>query len=665
MSKRMEGAPQMSPQGNEWVSREEYDELRDHTNSLEAKVDNLSAQIAEMQRTQQLLLEKIGDIRKEDVEQKDSAPRGKLRSKLGAVAMSAAAFFGRFFHRGEDLGDFHDEKEHSKGAKNGAHAKDKEKKKGNTPIVSARRGEKSKNSREQEDKPNKNKTSGIGKKIVAGALALALVAGGAVAAFSPHKNAQDLPQNPTNERTVDMNNLRVPEIEQALAEQDAEAARQQQLAETMGMSVEEMHAVADRHGVNHNDIGTAKAHDQMRDNMESDYNLSEKIDLENMSEAERSERSKQEILFANMNNKYVTAQISSARLGAHDASDSELTRQLFEQYEENDAVWQEQAKENAKFLEKSTYSTRLAGAYKTHTYGTERQWDGPIEDQYVLENSGGETVYIIEVANGDIKIQFKDGCIQAVWVEEVAQPRQQVKERTVVQREVVQKEEHQENYQENRQPRQYSWERRGGEIEHRQNDSKDPKANDTQQNADKSFEDDSKANNNAPTYGGQKNPDASAKSGNTDNNPDNGSEVTPDDKNGSIGGRQDVKPGQQDWDGGAADNGQDKTTANPSDQGGSGKDTAGGNQTDSGSGSKETGHKSSSQHRSSEWTKGGSETIDENGNATRKSYSSASDTGWVNDDDTHSGGNQAGGNQAGGNQAGGDVELQNIVVPGV
>ena len=648
MSKRMEGAPQMSPQGNEWVSREEYDELRDHTNSLEAKVDNLSAQMAEMQRTQQLLLEKISDIRKEDVEQKDSAPRGKLRSKLGAVATSAAAFFGKFFHCGKDLGDFRDEKEHSKGAKKGAHAKDKEKEKGNTPIASARRGEKSKNSREQEDKPNKNKTSGIGKKIVAGALALALVAGSAVAAFSPHKNAQDLPQNPTNERTVDMNNLRIPEIEQALAEQDAEAARQQQLAETMGMSVEDMHAVADRHGVNHNDIGTVKAHDQMRDNMESSYNLSEKIDLENMSEAERSERSKQEILFANMNNKYVTAQISSARLGAHDASDSELTQQLFKQYEENDATWQEHAKENAEFLKASTYSTRLARTSKTYTYGTEGQWDGPIEKQYVTENSGGETVYIAEVTNGDIKMQFKDGCVQAVWVEEAAQPRQQAKERTVVrQEEVVQQEE---RHQEKRQSQQYSWNRRNDQEEHRQNDSKDPKANDTQQNNAENFEANAKANDDAPTYGGQKNPDASAKSGNTDNNPDNGSEVVPDDKNGSIGGKQDAKPGQQDWGGGgAADNGQDKTTAKSGDQGGSGKDTTGGNRTDSGSGGEETDHRSSSQHRNIHSEEGGSVTTDENGNTTGKSYSSTSDTGWVNDDDT----------------GGGNVELQNTVVPGV
>lgn len=622
------------PPQNGWASKEEVAELR--------------AEVAELRETNQAMLEEIKGLRAE-------LGGAKRRHFLGAVATSAAAFFGKFFHRGEDLGDIPEEKLGKRENRRGAHAKDKEKEKGNTPIVPARRGEKSKNSREQEDKPNKNKTSGIGKKIVAGALALAIVAGSAVAAFSPHKNAQDLPKDPSVTE-VGAGDLRMPETEQALAEQAveaAEAAHQQQLAETMGMSVEEMHAVADRHGVNYNDIGTAKAHEQMRDNMESDYNLSEKIDLDNMSEAERSERSKQEILFANMNNKYVTAEISSARLGAHDASDSELTRQLFERYEGSDAVWQKDAEENAKFLKEATFSTYLADTTMANTYGTERQWDGPIEEQRTTKNSGGETVYMVEVANGDIKIQFKDGCVQAAWVEEAAQPRQQVERRTVVQQEVVQqKERHQE-----KQSQQYSWERKGGEIKHRQNDSKDPKANDTQQNADKNFEDDSKANDDAPTYGGQKNPDTSAKSGNTDNNPDNGSEVVPDDKNGSIGGKQDAKPGRQDWGGGgAADNGQDKTTAKSGDQGGSGEDTTGGNQTDSGSGSKETGRRSSSQHRSSKWIEGGSVTIDKNGNATGKSYSSASDTGWVNDnnDDTHSGGNQVNG----------DVELQNIVVSG-
>lgn len=627
------------PPQNGWASKEEVDKLR--------------AEVAELRETNQAMLEEIKGLRAE-------LGGAKRRHFLGAVATSAAAFFGKFFHRGKDLGDFRDEKEHSKGAKKGAHAKgeekekEKEKEKGGAPIVPARRDEKSKISREQEDKRNKGKRP-MWQKAAAVVATVAVAAGAWAFANSPHKGAQDLPKDPSVTE-ANAGDLRMPETEQALAEQAveaAEAAHQQQLAETMGMSVEDMHAVADRHGVNHNDIGTAKAHDQMRDNMESDYNLSEKIELENMSEAERSERSKQEILFANMNNKYVTAEISSARLGAHDASDSELTRQLFERYEGSDAVWQKDAEENAKFLKEATFSTYLADTTMANTYGTERQWDGPIEEQRTTKNSGGETVYMVEVANGDIKIQFKDGCVQAAWVEEAAQPRQQVERRTVVQQEVVQqKERHQE-----KQSQQYSWERKGGEIEHRQNDSKDPKANDTQQNADKNFEDDSKANDDAPTYGGQKNPDTSAKSGNTDNNPDNGSEVVPDDKNGSIGGKQDAKPGQQDWGGGgAADNGQDKTTAKSGDQGGSGEDTTGGNQTDSGSGSKETGRRSSSQHRSSEWKKGGSKIIDENGNTTEKSYSSASDTGWVNDnnDDTHSGGNQVNG----------DVELQNIVVSG-
>ena len=626
------------PPQNGWASKEEVAELR--------------AEVAELRETNQAMLEEIKGLRAE-------LGGAKRRHFLGAVATSAAAFFGKFFHRGEDLGDIPEEKLGKRENRKGAHAKgkekEKEKEKGGTPTVSARRDEKSKISREREDKRNKNKTPGGWKKALVGTLVATLAIGSAVYAFNPHKGAQDLPKDPSVTE-ANAGDLRMPETEQALAEQAveaAEAAHQQQLAETMGMSVEDMHAVADRHGVNHNDIGTDKAHEQMRDNMESDYNLSEKIDLDNMSEAERSERSKQEILFADMNNKYVTAEISSARLGAHDASDSELTRQLFERYEGSDAVWQKDAEENAKFLKEATFSTYLADTTMANTYGTERQWDGPIEEQRTTKNSGGETVYMVEVANGDIKIQFKDGCVQAAWVEEAAQPRQQVERRTVVQQEVVQqKERHQE-----KQSQQYSWERKGGEIEHRQNDSKDPKANDTQQNADKNFEDDSKANDDAPTYGGQKNPDTSAKSGNTDNNPDNGSEVVPDDKNGSIGGKQDAKPGQQDWGGGgAADNGQDKTTAKSGDQGGSGEDTTGGNQTDSGSGSKETGRRSSSQHRSSEWKKGGSKTIDENGNTTEKSYSSASDTGWVNDnnDDTHSGGNQVNG----------DVELQNIVVSG-
>ena len=83
----------------------------------------------------------------------------KRRHFLDAVATSAAAFFGKFFHRGEDLGDIPEKNLGKRENRKGAHAKEKEK--GGTPIVSARRDEKSKISREQEDKRNKDKRRNI------------------------------------------------------------------------------------------------------------------------------------------------------------------------------------------------------------------------------------------------------------------------------------------------------------------------------------------------------------------------------------------------------------------------------------------------------------------------------------------------------------------------
>lgn len=587
------------PPQNGWASKEEVNELR--------------AEVAELRETNQKMLEEIKGLRAE-------LGGAKRRHLLGAVATSAAAFFGKFFHRGEDLGDFHDKKEHSKGAKKGAHAKGEENEKGGTPIVSARRDEKSKISREQEDKRNKDKRP-MWQKAAAVVATVAVAAGVWAFANSPHKGAQDLPKDPSVTE-ANAGDLRMPETEQALAEQAveaAEAAHQQQLAETMGMSVEEMHAVADRHGVNYNDIGTAKANDQMRDNMESSYNLSEKIDLENMSEAERSERSKQEILFANMNNKYVTAQISSARLGAHDASDSELTQQLFKQYEENDATWQEHAKENAEFLKASTYSTRLARTSKTYTYGTEGQWDGPIEKQYVTENSGGETVYIAEVTNGDIKMQFKDGCVQAVWVEEVAQPRQQVKERTVVQREVVQKKDQGE----------WNIEDHGHEEgeENTPSDQKDEHADDSQEREqDKNQESPQSKVGSEMTHDKQQHDKDGApivdNKGNMNGTQGDTSEDRPANKNNTEAGN------------GGSGSGEHITDAGSGNQGGSGKGSTGSNEADSGgSGGKETSQGSQKGGRS--WTrdwdssKGGSWTEDSDGNRTTESHEDSHDTGRV------------------------------------
>lgn len=620
------------PPQNGWASKEEVAELR--------------AEVAELRETNQAMLEEIKGLRAE-------LGGAKRRNFLGAVATSAAAFFGKFFHRGEDLGDFRDEKEHSKGVKKGAHAKGKEK--SDTPIASARKDEKSKNNsrekEEKEDKQNKDKHP-LAKKVAAFALA-ALMVGGSIAGISQCSNHDINGSDAAVMKEMDNKDLENHAFgsTQASAEENdaakAEAAHQQQLAETMGMSVEDMHAVADRHGVNHNDIGTAKAHDQMRDNMESDYNLSEKIDLENMSEAERSERSKQEILFANMNNKYVTAQISSARLGAHDASDSELTQRLFSQYEENDAVWQEHAKENAKFLKESTYSTRSAGTSKTYTYGTENQWDGPIEKQYVVENSGGETVYIVEVANGNTKIQFKDGCIQAVWVEEAAQPRQQVKERTVVQREVVQKQEHQE---------QGEWRivdhgHEEGE-ENTPSDQKDEHADDSQEREqDKNQESPQSKVGSEMTHDKQQHDKDGApivdNKGNMNGTQGDTSEDRPANKNNTKADNGGSGSGEHVAGGGA-------TNTGPGNRGGSDEGGTGSNEADSGGRGKETSQGSQKGGRS--WTrdwdssKGGSWTEDSDGNRTTESHEDSHDTGRV---ERNGDGNDA---------AGGNVELQSVPI---
>lgn len=624
------------PPQNGWASKEEVAELR--------------AEVAELRETNQAMLEEIKGLRAE-------LGGAKRRHFLGAVATSAAAFFGKFFHRGEDLGDIPEEKLGKRENRKGAHAKgkekEKEKEKGGTPTVPARRDEKSKISREREDKRNKNKTPGGWKKALVGTLVATLAIGSAVYAFNPHKGAQDLPKDPSVTE-ANAGDLRMPETEQALAEQAveaAEAAHQQQLAETMGMSVEDMHAVADRHGVNYNDIGTDKAHEQMRDNMESDYNLSEKIDLDNMSEAERSERSKQEILFANMNNKYVTAEISSARLGAHDASDSELTRQLFERYEGSDAVWQKDAEENAKFLKEATFSTYLADTTMANTYGTERQWDGPIEEQRTTKNSGGETVYMVEVANGNMKIQFKDGCVQAVWTSVAQSHQRQERTKTVTstQRQEERREEDHGGGEIER--KEFHWKDKGGGEEHRRETDEKDKTKDDSQEKD---EDENKE-----TTGSHD--DAGIKRGNqVDNDKDGLPDSDSDSKSGN--GEKDIKgsqgkddserPGEKNQ-----DHSSDKGTTTDDQGGNDKKKVADGqdktNDIEDKKGTTDTSDKDSnsrSEHRSWTWSEEGGRRPD----GSEYHHRDSSDTGWVDDNDAHSGGNQAND----------DVELQNIVVPG-
>lgn len=404
------------PPQNGWASKEEVAELR--------------AEVAELRETNQMMLEEIKGLRAE-------LGGAKRRHFLGAVATSAAAFFGKFFHRGEDLGDFHEEKS-SKGANRGAHAKgkekekEKEKEKGGTPIVPARRDEKSKISREREDKPNKNKTPGRGKKIVAGALALVLAAGSAVYAFSPHKNDQDLPKDPSitetnaNKQEFDINELlRTSEVKQALAEQKAEADLQNK-ANEMGMSVESMKRLADEHGMPYDAIGTAEAKKYMIDNSINQDKLSEKSDFGS------SEKAKEAVIFAVYNNDRITAEIHAALTEDGDSADAGLdglenpdaVNRQYQAYEVDRGLFENHRKEVLDALNNggTTYNVREATGGLRYTY----YMDGDdIEVSEVRENNdGNERILEIVFPNrAHTRVQVKELCCQTQAGKERNYPR--------------------------------------------------------------------------------------------------------------------------------------------------------------------------------------------------------------------------------------------------
>ena len=608
MSKRMEGAPKMPPQGDEWVSREEYEQINATLAKMIELLEENKREIAEL--------------------------RAEKESRLGAAASLAAN------PEDDDSCDSED-----------AHADEAD-----SEATRVQAGE------EFEDEPGVGVTTNTidslqlddeGKKKEK--KGHAVIATGVGAGLSKLAN-NDSPKSPDIKLGGDVAGDYLKETikdVQANAEENAvakaEEARQQQVAETMGMSVEDMHAVADRHGVEYNKIGTAEAHNQMRDGMESSYNLSEKVDLEGMSEAERSERSKQEIEFANMNNKYVTAQISSARLGASDGSDAELTRRLFRQYEENDAVWQEHAKENAKLLKESIYSTRLAGTAKTYTYGTENAWDGLIERQYVVENSGGETVYIVEVANGNMKIQFKDGCVQAVWTSVAQSHQRQERTKTVTstQRQEERREEDHGGGEIER--KEFHWKDKGGGEEHRRETDEKDKTKDDSQEKD---EDENKETTGSHDDAGIKrgNQVDRDKDGLPDSDSDSKSGNGEKDIKGSQGKDDSERPGEKNQ-----DHSNDEGTTTDDQGGNDKKKVADGqdktNDIEDKKGTTDTSDKDSnsrSEHRSWTWSEEGGRRPD----GSEYHHRDSSDTGWVSDN---------GSNTSDSGQAGGNIELDGIM----
>ncbi len=629
------------PPQNGWASKEEVNELR--------------AEVAELRETNQKMLEEIKGLRAE-------LGGAKRHHFLGAVATSAAAFFGKFFHRGEDLGDIPEKKLGKRENKRGAHAKgkEKEKEKGGTPIASARRDEKSKISREKEDKRNKDKHP-LAKKVAAFALA-ALMVGGSIAGISQCSNhdinGSDAPITEEMDNK-DLENHAFGSTQASAEENDAakaEAAHQQQLAETMGMSVEDMHAIADRHGVNHNDIGTAKAHDQMRDNMESDYNLSESFNLKNMSEAEQIEWGHKEVVFANMNNMYFTAEMMAARkqnmqAGTGDSFDVQVARELFAEYQRNPEAWKRDALANNSVLKNSKTLIRQATSEQTFSVMTENKYDGNMKDCKTSENSGGESEYIVQekLSEPDGKstvVDIKSGCGQMTWRVTLRSQQPQVKERTVVQREVVQQKE---QYQEAQ--GELHWEDHGSEEGERKtppSDAKDEHADDTQEDAE-----------NKATETPRSTDQAEASK---DKQADKDGDGLPD-----SSGKSKSNNGEDDINGKQGDTGEDRpanknNTEADNGGSGSGEHITGGGTTDTGSGNQAgsggSGGETSQDHQggSSSWTrkwgsKGGSSWgIGSDGKKVESSESSSYDTGRVE------------GNGDSNDAANGEVELQSVPI---
>ncbi len=600
------------PPQNGWASKEEVNELR--------------AEVAELRETNQAMLEEIKGLRAE-------LGGAKRHHLLGAVATSAAAFFGKFFHRGEDLGDIPEEKLGKRENRRGAHAKGKEEEKGGTPIVPDRRDEKSKISREQEDKRNKNKTPGRGKKILVGALAAVLAIGGAVYALGSRKGAQgipDIPEPTPITQEFDMNELlRTSEVKQALAEQKAEADLQNK-ANEMGMSVESMKRLADEHGMPYDKIGTDEAQHYLSDQLVAKNNIAEPFD------ASTPEKAKESLSFYIYNHKDVCAEFYAA---LHENPEGEVdglenpqdTIDYSEQFKENDAAFDAARKEVIGALNEDGTKVTVREAtdrdvitfHKIHEEGSDNGTLGVGENK---ENSNGMNEKVVETnfTNREITTWTKVGCAQnAAPVTRVvrgvtATPKQ------AKQGGGEQKQEHHKKDQGEWNIKDHGHEE--GE-ENTPSDQKDEHADDSQEREqDKNQESPQSKVGSEMTHDKQQHDKDGApivdNKGNMNGTQGDTSEDRPANKNNTEAGN------------GGSGSGEHITDAGSGNQGGSGEGSTGSNEADSGgSGGKETSQGSQKGGRS--WTrdwdssKGGSWTEDSDGNRTTESHEDSHDTGRV------------------------------------
>lgn len=600
------------PPQNGWASKEEVAELR--------------AEVAELRETNQAMLEEIKGLRAE-------LGGAKRRHFLGAVATSAAAFFGKFFHRGEDLGDFHDKKEHSKGAKKGAHAKveEKEKEKGGTPIASARRDEKSKISREKEDKRNKGKHP-LAKKVAVFALAATII-GGAIAGIS-QCSSHDIKGSDAavtmKAGNEDLENPAFGSTQASAEENDAAKAEAdlQNKANEMGISVESMKRLADEHGMPYDKIGTDEAQHYLSDQLLAKNNIAEPFD------ASTPETAKESLSFYIFNDKDVCAEFYAA---LHENPEGEVdglenpqdTIDYSEQFKNDPAAFNAARKEAIGALNEDGTKVTVREAtdrdvitfHKNHEEGSDNGTLGVGENK---EDSNGMNEKIVETnfANRGIVTWTKTGCAQ-----NAAPATRVVREATATPIQAKQGGGEQKHHKKD----QGEWNIKDhGHEEGEENtpsDQKDEHADDPQEREqDKNQESPQSKVGSEMTHDKQQHDKDGApivdNKGNMNGTQGDTSEDRPANKNNTEAGN------------GGSGSGEHITDAGSGNQGGSGEGSTGSNEADSGgSGGKETSQGSQKGGRSwaRDWdsSKGGSWTEDSDGNRTTESHEDSHDTGRV------------------------------------
>ena len=619
------------PPQNGWASKEEVAELR--------------AEVAELRETNQAMLEEIKGLRAE-------LGGAKRRHFLGAVATSAAAFFGKFFHRGEDLGDIPEKKLGKRENKRGAHAKGKEKEKGNTPIASARRGEKSKNSREQEDKRNKGKHP-LAKKVAVFALAATII-GGAIAGIS-QCSSHDIKGSDAavtmKAGNEDLENPAFGSTQASAEENDAAKAEAdlQNKANEMGISVESMKRLADEHGMPYDKIGTDEAQHYLSDQLLAKNNIAEPFD------ASTPETAKESLSFYIFNDKDVCAEFYAA---LHENPEGEVdglenpqdTIDYSEQFKNDPAAFNAARKEaigalnedGTKVTVREATDRNVITFHKNHEEGSDNGTLGVGENK---EDSNGMNEKIVETnfANRGIVTWTKTGCAQ-----NAAPATRVVREATATPIQAKQGGGEQKHHKKD----QGEWNIKDhGHEEGEENtssDQKDEHADDSQEREqDKNQESPQSKVGSEMTHDKQQHDKDGApivdNKGNMNGTQGDTSEDRPANKNNTEAGN------------GGSGSGEHITDADSGNQGGSGEGSTGSNEADSGgSGGKETSQGSQKGGRS--WTrdwessKGGSWTEDSDGNRTTESHEDSHDTGRV---ERNGDGNDA---------AGGNVELQSVPI---